>query len=126
MIVVDTSVWVQALRKGAFGGELARTIRAEAAFMPIPVRIELMLGWSQRQAKTLQYTLDSVFTLHPTDDTWETVHEWAHRAIQAGQRFGFADLLIGAIAAEHDAPVWSFDADFDRMEALGFVELYRP
>jgi predicted nucleic acid-binding protein len=44
----------------------------------------------------------------------------------SGQRFGFGDLLIGALAKETESLVWSLDADFERMSGLGFVDLYQP
>ena len=46
------------------------------------------------------------------------------RAAASGQRFGFGDLLIGALAAETGSLLWSLDTDFTRMEALHLVRCY--
>jgi predicted nucleic acid-binding protein len=64
--------------------------------------------------------------LYPTDATWALMGAWVDRAGDAGERFGLGDLLIGALASEAGALVWSLDSDFTRMEDLGLVGLYQP
>jgi predicted nucleic acid-binding protein len=51
---------------------------------------------------------------------------WAVEGAERGQSFGVGDLLIGAIARESGALVWSLDRDFERMTRLKFVDLYEP
>jgi predicted nucleic acid-binding protein len=55
---------------------------------------------------------------YPGEATWTLIDDWVERAVNAGQRFGFAALLIGALAAERGASIWSLDADFLRMARL--------
>jgi predicted nucleic acid-binding protein len=62
----------------------------------------------------------------PTDLTWQTIDGWLDVAGKAGEKFGFADLLIGAIAAEHRSSLWSLDADFVRMAWLSLIDLHAP
>ena len=50
--------------------------------------------------------------------------DWIARAADAGQRFAITDLLIGSLAHEAGALVWSLDSDFERMERLKFVQRY--
>ena len=50
--------------------------------------------------------------------------DWIARAANTGQRFALTDLLIGSLAHEAGALVWSLDSDFERMERLKFVQRY--
>ena len=126
MIVVDTSVWVAALRDGA-GHEahvLSALLDADQVALPVPVRIEILAGASKRDLPRLRRVLSALPLVYPGEDTWQVIDTWIDRAARAGQRFGFGDLLIGALASETGALVWSLDTDFNRMQRTGLVELY--
>jgi predicted nucleic acid-binding protein len=62
----------------------------------------------------------------PEPQTWITMEAWVKRAASAGERFALGDLLIGAVAAENGAAVWSLDGDFRRLEGLELVDLFAP
>jgi predicted nucleic acid-binding protein len=126
VIVVGTSVWVAALR-GASGSPakvLQRRLDDDEVALAVPVRIELLSGVSRLDRERLRRALSALPLSYPTDDTWSTIERWVDRAADAGERFGFGDLLIGALAAECGALVWSLDHDFARMERLKFVDVY--
>jgi len=128
VIVVDSSVWVRALRAGA--SEEADTLRAlldaDEACLAVPVRIELLTGASRLDRPRLRRALSALPILCPSDDTWRLIDGWVEVAGASGQRFGVGDLLIGALARETGSLVWSLDSDFERMSGLGFVDLYEP
>jgi predicted nucleic acid-binding protein len=126
VIFVDTSVWVAAFRAAA-GREAAKLrslLDRDAVALAIPVRIELLTGASVADRGRLRRVLSALPIFLPTDLTWQTIDGWLDVAGKAGEKFGFADLLIGAIAAEHRASLWSLDADFTRMARLRLIELH--
>ena len=125
MIVVDTSVWVAALRsrESPEAERLSALLDADEVALPVPVRLELLAGASRRDVAKLRRALSSLPLLYPTNDTWRLMNKWIDRASTAGQRFGMSDLLIGALANEVDALVWSLDEDFARLEQLRLVRL---
>jgi predicted nucleic acid-binding protein len=125
MIVVDTSVWVEALRKNGSEAQILRALLDDdEVLLPIPVKIELLAGTSKRHRDALRAALTALPLAYPTDDTWRLMESWTDRAVKAGASFGVGDLLIGAIAHEADALVWSLDDAFRRMERLQLIDLY--
>jgi predicted nucleic acid-binding protein len=128
VIVVDTSVWIGAFRTAA--SPEAEVLRAllddDEVALAVPVRIELLGRASKSDRFRLRRLLSALPVLYPTDDTWKLIDGWIDRAGPAGQRFGFGDLLIGALASETGSLIWSLDADFTRMARLGLVDVYEP
>lgn len=128
MIFVDTSVWVEFFRGGRarLAAELVRLLDDDQVALAPMVRLELLVGASTRTLTTLRRVLSALPVLYPSRDTWRLLESWVDKAVRAGQRFGAADLLVGALAAEHGARVWSLDADFARMASLKLLKLHRP
>lgn len=125
MIVVDTSVWVAALRTDASeAGRLRHLLDADEVLLPIPVKIELLSGTSKRDREKLRSGLSALPLAYPTDDTWRLIDGWTVNAARAGAAFGIGDLLIAAIAHEAGALVWSLDNAFGRLERLRLVQCY--
>jgi predicted nucleic acid-binding protein len=128
MIVVDTSVWISVLRSASSpdAASMASLLDADEVGLAVPVRIELMSGVSAKDRSALKRALSALPVLYPTDDTWRLLDAWSEKTSKAGQHFGLGDLLVGALAAEAGALVWSLDGDFARMEKLKLVGCYEP
>ena len=126
MICVDTSVWIEALRDtvSPAAWHLGQLVESDVVLMPAPVRLELLAGAPGPSLSILADWSGALGPIIPDDATWRRAEAWVGEAIAAGQRFGLVDLLIAATAAEHHARVWSRDGDFERMQKLGFVEVY--
>ena len=128
MILVDTSVWVQALRQreSREAVELARLLDEDRVALAVPVRVEILAGASRRDLVTLKRVLSALPVFYPDRSTWDLALSWIDIAARQGERFGLADLLIGAQATELQAWVWSLDHDFERLSRLDLIRLHAP
>jgi predicted nucleic acid-binding protein len=128
MIFVDTSVWIAFFRgNDTRRCEHLRTLLdGDEVAVAAPVRIEVLSGASRKDLPRLSHLWSALPVFYPEEATWARMEEWLGRAIAAGERFGMGDLLIGAIAAERGAALWSLDSDFARMARLKLLDLYRP
>lgn len=127
MIVVDTSVWINALRdqKSSEARHLKDLLDNDEVAIAIPIRIELLSGANRSDQPRLIRTLSALPILFPSDATWRRIEGWLGTIKNAGDWFGVGDLLIAGIGAENHAAIWSLDGDFARMAKLKLIELYR-
>ena len=126
MIVVDTSIWIRALRS-ASGPEaivLRSLLDADEVALPVVVRSELLMGASTADRKKLIAALKGLPLLYPSDQSWRTIDDWTATTSRAGAAFTVGDLLIGVLTQEIGGLVWSADSDFARMESLKLVDRF--
>ena len=128
MIVVDTSVWIDAHRRPA--GTVAKTLNAlldaDEVALALPVRLELMAGVARRDRASFFRALSALPLVRPTGDTWDVIERWIPAAADKGHRFGLSDWVIAALTSEIRGLVWSLDDDFAIMERLKLVSRYQP
>ena len=126
MILVDTSIWIEFFRgkNRIFGDHLAVLLDADEVMLAAPVKIEILSGNSRSMFSTLKKLLSALPTYYPETEAWQSIDLWVQEAVMKGERFGFGDLLIGAIATQQQAKLWSLDSDFQRMEKFGWIDLY--
>ncbi len=126
MVLVDTSVWVAFFRRTdlRIAAALEALLDDGAVVLAAPVRVELLSGASAQSLTAIRRGLSALPVFMPTPDTWKLLDTWTARAVRRGERFGAMDLLIGALAAERGATVWSLDRDFARMARLRLVKLF--
>jgi len=122
MKLIDTSSWIDALRRDGDPAVRARVQAlmqsGEAAWCDF-VRLELWNGLRGVAERKQMEALEADVTLLPTiDAVWSRARELARRARAAGLTVPGADLLIAACAWEHGVAMEHDDAHLTALAAL--------
>jgi len=122
MILIDSSVWIEALReRGSI--ETKRRVHehlqsGRACWMPM-IRLELWNGARGENEKRALREFEGVLPdLEVGPQVWEVASDLARRARAAGLTVPAADLLIVACARHHGVEIESLDAHFAELEKL--------
>jgi len=124
VIAVDTSVWINFFRgREPVVARLSDLLDRDEVALPAPVRIEILSGARKNERPRLGRLLAALPVLYPSAGSWQRIEEWVTSGPASGHGFGFGDLLIASLAADHACPIWSLDRDFTRMARLGLITL---
>ena len=128
MILVDTSVWIGALRDQTSdeANHLTDLLDRDEVAIAIPIRIEILSGARRADQPRLSRVLSALPTFFPNEATWHRIESWIGKIKNSGDYFGVGDLLIAGIGAEHSAAIWSLDSDFARLAKLKLIDSYHP
>ena len=120
MYLVDTAVWIHALRRD--GSDVVRArfrplLAAGQVALTEWVVLELMTGLRRHEtAADLLARLEAVHRLPFAESTWR--HAWDNAAAlrRRGVTATAADCLIATIAIDHDVMLVHCDTDFEAMK----------
>ena len=122
MKLVDTSYWVQALRRHGDptirAGMTALVTAGEAAWCA-PVRLELWAGIGGDTERRILHEFEQVIPdLSITDEVWQEACDLAKLGRQNGKTFPVMDMLIAACARRHRVELVHADQHFDEIAKL--------
>ena len=121
MTLVDTSAWVEALRKDGDAGlraAVAHLLMAGDAVLCDLVRLELWNGARGERERAELRRIETVLETIPTGpEDWEAARDLARTCRAAGITVPANDLLIAAIARRHGLSLLHADAHFDLVPA---------
>jgi predicted nucleic acid-binding protein len=122
MKLIDTSSWIEQLRRG--GEPLVRArveellARGEAAWCPI-VRLELWNGArGEAESRVLRAMEAEIPSLEITAVVWDAAVRLTATARARGVTVPASDLLVAACARHHGIPVEHADKHFDLIATL--------
>lgn len=129
MVLVDSSVWIESLRRdGDLGVKLAveGLLEAYEAQWCSPVRLEVLGGarLDERARLGKQFSVIPYRSCH--EDDWDRAVALAWRLRGRGLTVPWFDVLIAAIGIHDGVRVYAIDAHFQEIAKHSGLLLYRP
>lgn len=129
MVLVDSSVWIEGLRrKGSLEVKLGLEglLDAYEAQLCSPVRLEVLGGAGALERKRLGLYFSIIPYRACTNDDWERGVALAWRLRDEGLSVPWLDVLIAAIALQDGTRVYSIDRHFPAIAERSGLLLYQP
>ncbi|HEY8767782.1 MAG TPA: PIN domain-containing protein [Dehalococcoidia bacterium] len=121
MVVVDSSVWIDYLRRtdSDAGRRLDDLLERHEVLMTGVVLAEVLQGASgERDHVRLESALEAAAYVEVTRAAWVRAGRLSRELRGSGQAVPLTDLIIAAIAVEGDHELFTFDPDFQRVPGL--------
>lgn len=129
MVLIDSSVWIEALRRnGRLDVKVAleSILEAYEAQLCAPARLEVMGGARKQERRSLGFYF-SVIPYRPlTPEDWERAIALAWRLRDRGITVPWMDVLIAAIAIHDGTRLFTIDAHFEQIVQAAGLLLYHP
>lgn len=129
MVLVDSSVWIEAARRQ---GDLATKVALRAlldeyeAAWCSPVKLEVLGGARREERRALELFFGVLPYAECREAEWDAAKTLAWRARDAGHTLPWNDVLIAATAASRGWRVFARDAHFATLAGLGGAPIYVP
>lgn len=126
MILVDSSVWVEGLRKDGNKGTkqvLGRMLESNMVTTCGPVRLEILGAARKNERKVLDLYFDNIPIIETDDTIWEEAIILSRAVLDKGFKIPWNDLLIAAISKKADIPVYTLDKHFQQIKKVNKIKL---
>jgi len=129
MVLVDTSVWIEAARREgdlAYKVGLEGLLEAAEALFCGPIKLEFLGGARVHERPRLSSYLDCIPYKAIDDTAWQFAIDCAWRLRDKGQTIPWNDILIGSLSLRWLCRVYAKDQHFETMRDILGIRLYKP
>ena len=127
-LLLDTSLWIDFTRARSpapLKQFIAPFVLDPEAHLAEPVRFELLRSARTDESRQLEAQFATLPTLATPADLWFRSIVLGQACRQIGRNVVSLDLLVAAVALNHNAVLVSFDADFEAIASVSALRLQR-
>ena len=129
MVLVDSSVWIEAARREgdlAYKVGLEGLLEAAEAMFCGPIGLEVLGGARAQNRKRLAAYFDCIPYKTFDDTAWKFATECGWHLRDKGQSIPWNDILIASLSLSWTCRVYAKDQHFEIMRDILGVRLYKP
>jgi hypothetical protein len=129
MVLVDSSVWIEAARRDGsleYKVALEGLLEAAEAMFCGPVKLEFLGGARAQERKRMSSYFESIPYRAMNDSAWEFAKDCAWRLRDKGHSLPWNDILIGSLSITWICRVYAKDRHFETMRDVLGIRLYAP
>jgi predicted nucleic acid-binding protein len=129
MVLVDSSVWIEAARRDGsleYKVGLEGLLEAAEATFCGPVKLEFLGGARPQERKRMTLYLECIPYRAMDDSAWEFAKDCAWRLRDKGHTLPWNDILIGSLSLAWVCRVYAKDKHFETMRDVLGIRLYAP
>jgi hypothetical protein len=129
MVLVDSSVWIEAARKDgdiAFKVGLEGLLDEYEAMWCGPVKLEVLGGARATERSLLERCFECVPYRPMDDSTWNHAKRNAWKMRDQGHTVPWNDIVIGTLSIGWACRVYAKDRHFEQMRDVLGIRLYSP
>lgn len=126
MVVADTAAWIEFFNNPESDEKQVIDLLIDEDELALvgPVLTELLQGCrTPQEANTVMDHLSALPFLETSFSVWQRAGDLSSNLRRKGTTIPLMDLIIAALAMEHDARVFTIDLHFEKIPGL---ELYKP
>ena len=124
-VLLDTSVWIDALR-GKTPGIVAATqslLKDDRVLICGPVLFEIKRGLRPPDRKKILPFFDALTRLSVDENIWDAAGDLDASLRKKGITIPPMDVIIGQVCLQHRVPIFTLDEHFHSIPGLKFYEL---
>lgn len=129
MVIVDSSVWIEAARRtGDIGAKVALECLLEEyeVLLCAPVRLGVLGGCRKEERREMESGFSCLPYLQVLEKDWQAAVLNAWKLRDSGLSVPWNDVLIGTLAQRSQCRVFARDKHFESMAPVLGFDLYRP
>jgi predicted nucleic acid-binding protein len=129
MVLVDSSVWIEAARRDGsleYKVGLEGLLEAAEAMFCGPVKLEFLGGARAQERKRMSSYFECIPYRAMDDSDWEFAKDCAWRLRDKGHSLPWNDILIGSLSFKWICRVYAKDKHFETMRDVLGIRLYTP